>query len=940
MGWNPMGDIGINQVIANTAPINATNNSIKFNMVNNLIAFSKYRIFGVAAAGSGVWAQEAYFTQKTCNDIDTDSDGIPNRLDLDSDGDACADAIEASSSTTATNTATYPTGADANTNGLNDNYELSTLGGSYNYTSTYEDYALSNTINACLDTDSDGITDFIDIDDDNDGVLDAAEMTACATMWTPTAVTSSPFYGSSSANLTINNSGLNGSGLTATVDVPNTLTDTWYLLEPNTTGFLEYTLPANTTVGGVVLWAPDATNYGGGDGPVKDFKVEVIYNNVITYTSPTYTTAQPIGAGSNGGAQVFYLPKSFVNPQKIRLIITSGWYDVNNNNSIQVGTETIAPGTVNGAYNMTLSEFKVICAPVDIDTDGDGIPNRLDLDSDGDACADAIEAGGSITATSTSAYPSGTDANSNGLLNNYEGASSGTISYTSTYTDYALINTINMCTDTDGDGVPDFNDLDNDNDGVLDAVESPSCFLSATEWNTANKSYFAKFSSQLSQSATNNFAALGDGNGTTAAVQIQASQDQNNKELFKIEMMKPTQLDAIYIKKTNATQIFGTTAASLKVQGSNNNSTWTDLTAAIASPADATNITANGAVSLTNSNKFTLTSNPGAYKYFRIYGVASSNTVGGIASEFYFDVNTATYNASRYPKATCISDSDGDGVVNHLDLDSDNDGCSDANEAYNSSTAQGADGNMYYGTGNPPATNANGSVTAATYPGTNAAVITAGSASTITVQPANQSLTAGTTATFAATVTPGSGTTTYQWQVSTNSGATWTNVTNSSTYTGATTTTLSVANTTLAMSGYQYHLLISQSNYICGNITSNNATLTIGTNLFLAKMPDSPDLCVCLYEYQGLAPLETFGATAFEVDRPSIQIVVRAGRDDYPTARDLADTLRTLVSGMRNVTAAGVTVMRVSSSGGLYPLGADQLDRPRVVFNLDCHVDV
>ena len=140
---------------------------------------------------------------------------------------------------------------------------------------------------------------------------------------------------------------------------------------------------------------------------------------------------------------------------------------------------------------MTLSEFKVICAPVDIDTDGDGIPNRLDLDSDGDACADAIEAGGSTTATSTSAYPSGTDANSNGLLNNYEGATSGTISYTSTYTEYALINTINMCTDSDVDGVSDFFDIDDDNDGVFDAVESPTCFFTANEWNTAAKSYFA-----------------------------------------------------------------------------------------------------------------------------------------------------------------------------------------------------------------------------------------------------------------------------------------------------------------------------------------------------------------------------------------------------------------------------------------------------------------
>jgi hypothetical protein len=123
-------------------------------------------------------------------------------------------------------------------------------------------------------------------------------------------------------------------------------------------------------------------------------------------------------------------------------------------------------------------------------------------------------------------------------------------------------------------------------------------------------------------------------------------------------------------------------------------------------------------------------------------------------------------------------------------------------------------------------------------------------------------------------------------------------------------------------------------------IDNNSVTLTLGTNLFLAKMPDTPDVCVCVYEYEGFAPIETFGATAFEVNRPSVQIAVRAGRDDYPAARDLADTLRTLVSGMSNVTVGSVLVMRVASSGSLYSLGADALDRPRVVFNLDCHVDV
>jgi hypothetical protein len=37
------------------------------------------------------------------------------------------------------------------------------------------------------------------------------------------------------------------------------------------------------------------------------------------------------------------------------------------------------------------------------------------------------------------------------------------------------------CLDSDGDGVPDLSDLDDDNDGILDAVESPTCFYSLSE---------------------------------------------------------------------------------------------------------------------------------------------------------------------------------------------------------------------------------------------------------------------------------------------------------------------------------------------------------------------------------------------------------------------------------------------------------------------------
>lgn len=49
-------------------------------------------------------------------------------------------------------------------------------------------------------------------------------------------------------------------------------------------------------------------------------------------------------------------------------------------------------------------------------------------------------------------------------------------------------------------------------------------------------------------------------------------------------------------------------------------------------------------------------------------------------------------------------DTDGDGTPDYLDLDSDNDGCSDANEAYANPEADGGDGAVY-GTGTPTLTN-------------------------------------------------------------------------------------------------------------------------------------------------------------------------------------------------------------------------------------------
>ena len=308
-------------------------------------------------------------------------------------------------------------------------------------------------------------------------------------LFTPSAATSSPVYGGSTADRTIDGSGFTGTGLAALATAPATLNDAWLLKEPFTSGFIEYTLPVSSNIGGVVLWAPDAYNYGGGDGPPKDFTVEITYNNGQVFTTGVYTTAQPNGSGDNPGAQVFNFPITFANATKVKLNILNGWYDINNNSLSQVSSDD---QTVHPAYNMFLGEFRVLCGATDIDTDYDGIPNRLDLDSDGDGCPDAKEAAvygllndgsvknganGAVNSTTTiSNAIAGTTGNygANGFANYLETSTeSGIYSGTFTYSN-AIYTTINGCTDTDTDGVSDIIDLDDDNDGVTDCEEGIS----------------------------------------------------------------------------------------------------------------------------------------------------------------------------------------------------------------------------------------------------------------------------------------------------------------------------------------------------------------------------------------------------------------------------------------------------------------------------------
>src|SRR5690606_4079973 len=110
---------------------------------------------------------------------------------------------------------------------------------------------------------------------------------------------------------------------------------------------------------------------------------------------------------------------------------------------------------IGGLGNDLAIDDIVISQPL-CDTDGDGIPNIFDLDSDNDGISDIVEAhlnaidvtGGNDDLTGIVGW---VDANGNGMDDRFESLTP---------------------VDTDGDGIPDYLDLDSDNDGLFDVDES------------------------------------------------------------------------------------------------------------------------------------------------------------------------------------------------------------------------------------------------------------------------------------------------------------------------------------------------------------------------------------------------------------------------------------------------------------------------------------
>lgn len=217
------------------------------------------------------------------------------------------------------------------------------------------------------------------------------------------------------------------------------------------------------------------------------------------------------------------------------------------------------------------------------------------------------------------------------------------------------------------------------------------------------------------------------------------------------------------------------------------------------------------------------------YRY-RCSMTNASCTTPGISNAAVLTVNTLPAISANPANATiCVGSGNtfsvtasGTGITYQWQLSTDggatytNIGGANASSYAVSSVTIGMNNNRYRcvvtGTCPPPATSS-------------AAVLTVIAPVTISTQPADAELCSGSNTSFtvAGSSVPAI---IYQWQISTDGGTTWNNVSNGGVYSGATTATLSLTNVTTALSTARYRAQLSNST--CTTPTnSNGAVLTV-----------------------------------------------------------------------------------------------------------------
>merc|ERR1712137_885925 len=396
--------------------------------------------------------------------VDTDNDGVIDRLDHDSDNDGIPDVIENGNADT-DNDNQIDNFTDANNDGYDDNLVPG----------------------APLDSDNDGVSDYIDLDSDNDGLFDIAEAGGVDTNNDGLVDNftdgngdglTDDLFGNGIANGGIDANGVPVGATSVLADTDNDGVANLQDLDGDNDGIYDVVESGltDTDSDGMVDAFVDTNLDGVHDDlnatprPVIDTDNDGVYdaldldsdndgisdhleNGLNTDTDGDGRVDEPVGP--NGApsvvSNVFDSDNDGVRDMLdldsdndgIPDIVEAGITDSNGDGEVDNFTDLNGNGFHDGAEGQLL---------VNPDLDGDGVANTRDLDSDNDAITDVVEAGGQ-------------DTNGDGMVDNYSDSV-----FPNGWNDRTELTPLPF-PDTDGDGAYDLYDLDTDNDGIPDVVE-------------------------------------------------------------------------------------------------------------------------------------------------------------------------------------------------------------------------------------------------------------------------------------------------------------------------------------------------------------------------------------------------------------------------------------------------------------------------------------
>ena len=661
---------------------------------------------------------------------DTDGDGIPDNLDTDADGDGCADAKEAGFT-------------DANDDGQVDGTGVDTDGkvtGGDGYTTPADtdnsgtaDHLESGVDEACnpsIDTDGDGVPDETDLDDDNDGILDADEGCSNGSLSNVTGVTQEgPIANQTGTNwmnqgqrgfLSIDETVSPGERITFPTTFITDLIETastaqyeWYMgLEDANFDVSSYNLgyPNDMWEGGVYVkftytqQTVYATLYGGNYSHAATINSTAVASSNSRFFFEISNSGDEIRAGfsqtSTGDvlASTAYVDWSnkkvtsldtslgLTSPVKFLLYVQA----VFNN------TPAIDTADIDWTALSIKSASTAGCSG--LDTDNDGTPDHLDTDADGDGCPDAEEAG--FTDANNDGEVDGTGVDANGLVTGGDGYTAPADTDSSGTADHLEAGVAECNPDTDGDGIPDETDLDDDNDGIYDTAEGddtidtdgdgiPNYLDTDSDGDGCSDAKEAGYTDAdddgMVDGASTTFFYAESPIGTFH-YPLFTTQAEANFEDLKNGGTGTSHTHTYAEDTTNTTWYMpdtGNHMASAMLPVNANGITYNSIENINANPTTSTQINANGTVSGSDGYAYPSDAdNNGVLDHLDAsFAQACFEDNDGDGVEDSVDLDDDNDGILDTDEGDDSVDTDGDGIPDNKDTDSDGDGCSDAKEA-------------------------------------------------------------------------------------------------------------------------------------------------------------------------------------------------------------------------------------------------------------------